>query len=230
MCFVCTARVSEEIGDATPDGYGVHAPPAVDLRFEASPEAEAELQWVREELHAREVGDEQRLRQVLMNLVANGVRHTPRGGHVRVTVASAKAVRIEDAGSGGGSGRGSRRNSNDSARSEDGSPATAGTKGWRTKAKAKTFDDDGESQRHVGLITLSVHVTDTGAGILARDKRYIFTPYGRGEGGGGGSTTGGDGGIGLALSQLIAGQHGGTCIFYFCFYFAFLFSSYGQLS
>ena len=214
MCFVCTARVSEEIGDATPDGYGVHAPPAVDLRFEASPEAEAELQWVREELHAREVGDEQRLRQVLMNLVANGVRHTPRGGHVRVTVASAKAVRIEDAGSGGGSGRGSRRNSNDSARSEDGSPATAGTKGWRSKAKNKTFDDEGESQRHVGLITLSVHVTDTGAGILARDKRYIFTPYGRGEGGGGGSTTGGDGGIGLALSQLIAGQHGGTFISY----------------
>ena len=125
-------------------------------------------------------------------------------------------------------GRGSRRNSNDSARSEDGSPAAPGTKGWRSKAKNKTFDDDGESQRHVGLITLSVHVTDTGAGILARDKRYIFTPYGRGEGGGGGSTTGGDGGIGLALSQLIAGQHGGTCIS-ISFYFAFLFSPYGQL-
>ena len=68
MCFVCTARVSEEIGDATPDGYGVHAPPAVDLRFEASPEAEAELQWVREELHAREVGDEQRLRQAVRQI------------------------------------------------------------------------------------------------------------------------------------------------------------------
>ena len=111
-----------------------------------------------------------------------------------------------------------------------GRPRPPGTKGWRSKAKNKTFDDDGESQRHVGLITLSVHVTDTGAGILARDKRYIFTPYGRGEGGGGGSTTGGDGGIGLALSQLIAGQHGGTFIFYFCFYFLSLFSPYGQFS
>ena len=69
--------------------------------------------------------------------------------------------------------------------------------------------DDDETDEHVGLVTLSVHVTDTGAGILARDKRYIFTPYGRGEGGGQGSANGADGGIGLALSQLIVGQHGG---------------------
>ena len=70
----------------------------MDLTFEASPEAEAELRWVRETLRAREFGDEQRLRQVLMNLVSNGDSAHPAGGAVRVTVASAVAVsvRIED--------------------------------------------------------------------------------------------------------------------------------------
>ena len=192
--------------------------PRLDLAFEASPDAEAELRWVRETLRAREFGDEQRLRQVLMNLVSNGIRHTPAGGAVRVTVASAVAVRIEDdtsASSLRSSGLRSSNDSNDSNASllNDASPShdaggSTGSARRRRKSRHSHADDD-ETEEHVGLVTLSVHVTDTGAGILARDKRYIFTPYGRGEGGGQGSANGADGGIGLALSQLIVGQHGG---------------------
>ena len=172
----------------------------------------------RETLRAREFGDEQRLRQVLMNLVSNGIRHTPAGGAVRVTVASAVAVRIEDdtsASSLRSSGLRSSNDSNDSNASllNDASPShdaggSTGSARRRRKSRHSHADDD-ETEEHVGLVTLSVHVTDTGAGILARDKRYIFTPYGRGEGGGQGSANGADGGIGLALSQLIVGQHGG---------------------
>ena len=196
--------------------------PLMDLTFEASPEAEAELRWVRETLRAREFGDEQRLRQVLMNLVSNGIRHTPAGGAVRVTVASAVAVRIEDDTSASSRlgrrshRRSSHRSSNDSNASSlnDASPGQNDAGGSPGSARRRrnsrhSHAEDDETDEHVGLVTLSVHVTDTGAGILARDKRYIFTPYGRGEGGGQGSANGADGGIGLALSQLIVGQHGG---------------------
>lgn len=211
------ARHGTHVGAHGTHGGGL---PLLDLSFEASPEAEAELRWVRETLRAREFGDEQRLRQVLMNLVSNGIRHTPAGGAVRVTVASAKAVRIEDDTSASSRGRSHRRSShrssNDSNGDDDSNSPTSDGRGppnggtrRRRKSRHSHADDDETQDTHVGLVTLSVEVTDTGAGILARDKRYIFTPYGRGEGGGQGSLNGADGGIGLALSQLIVGQHGG---------------------
>lgn len=216
------AEIGARHGGGGGGGGGAYGggPPLLDLSFEASPEAEAELRWVRETLRAREFGDEQRLRQVLMNLVSNGIRHTPAGGAVRVTVASAKAVRIEDDTSASSRGRSHRRSSHRSSNDSNGDdsngsptsdgqgPPNGGTR-RRRKSRHSHADDDEAQDTHVGLVTLSVEVTDTGAGILARDKRYIFTPYGRGEGGGQGSLNGADGGIGLALSQLIVGQHGG---------------------
>lgn len=178
---------------------------AVSLRCDVDPAAAAELRWLHQEMGARELGDEQRLRQVLMNLMSNACRHTPAGGSVVVTVTRVQTTVNNSRSNGNGSGSASPTSTSGSGDSNS-SPNAKSSSGFGGFGAFSGFggSDDG-AEENVGLVRLEVTVTDTGCGIKERDQKALFTPYGSK----GGASASSASGIGLALSQLIAGQHGG---------------------
>jgi two-component system OmpR family sensor kinase len=126
-------------------------------------------------------GDEQRLRQVLGNLVNNAVTHTPAGTPVRVKIGAGTLPPVAD-----GHPRG---------------PARAGENGF-----ASGVDGASASRKPVPAVVLDVE--DDGPGMPAEQAQRVFERFYRADAAR--NRASGGTGLGLAIVAGLVSAHGGT--------------------
>ena len=141
------------------------------------------------------LGDEARLRQVMVNLLANARVHTPAGSHVTVTL-----TRRSAAGADGGSRDGA------GTEASAGPPAGARTS---TGFSAKASAPGGPPARAVrGGEELVITIADDGPGIDPEVRSRIFERFARGDASRERRT--GSTGLGMSIARAIIQSHGGT--------------------
>ena len=141
------------------------------------------------------LGDEARLRQVMVNLLANARVHTPAGSHVTVTL-----TRRSAAGADGGSRDGA------GTEASAGPPAGARTS---TGFSARAGAPGGPPARAVrGGKELVITIADDGPGIDPEVRSRMFERFARGDASRERST--GSTGLGMSIALAIIQSHGGT--------------------
>ena len=141
------------------------------------------------------LGDEARLRQVMVNLLANARVHTPAGSHVTVTL-----TRRSAAGADGGSRDGA------GTEASAGPPAGARTS---TGFSAKASAPGGPPARAVrGGEELVITSADDGPGSDPEVRSRIFERFARGDASRERRT--GSTGLGMSIALAIIQSHGGT--------------------
>ncbi|WP_390882919.1 sensor histidine kinase [Actinomyces gerencseriae] len=141
------------------------------------------------------LGDEARLRQVMVNLLANARVHTPAGSHVTVTL-----TRRSAAGADGGSRDGA------GTEASAGPPAGARTS---TGFSARAGAPGGPPARAVrGGEELVITIADDGPGIDPEVRSRMFERFARGDASRERST--GSTGLGMSIALAIIQSHGGT--------------------
>ena len=141
------------------------------------------------------LGDEARLRQVMVNLLANARVHTPAGSHVTVTL-----TRRSAAGADGGSRDGA------GTEASAGPPAGARTS---TGFSARAGAPGGPPARAVrGGEELVITIADGGPGIDPEVRSRMFERFARGDASRERST--GSTGLGMSIALAIIQSHGGT--------------------
>jgi two-component system OmpR family sensor kinase len=139
-------------------------------------------------------GDEHRLRQVLVNLLSNAARHTPRG--TTVTVSLLPAAGPEGRGA-EGERAGQDQQTGHAGRSRSGQHGTAGHAGKSGRAAGQTGQPRG----------VRLSVTDDGPGIPADLQPALFERFVRGDSAR--SRSAGSTGLGLAIVDAVVAAHGG---------------------
>jgi two-component system OmpR family sensor kinase/two-component system sensor histidine kinase BaeS len=136
------------------------------------------------------VADDQRISQVLGNLVGNALRHTPPGGRVVIELAQAAAFRKQEAGS--------RRQEAEAlqhlAAREAGGGRQAGGQGLPQRPEE-------------GRTAIQFSVSDTGPGIAPEHLPHIFDRFYRADRAR--TRSSGGAGLGLAIARQIVEAHGG---------------------
>lgn len=144
--------------------------------------AEAELDYLHSEMGAREKGDEQRLRQAIMNLISFACRQAPTGESVEVTLSRATTVSMK-------------------GRALSSCTTSSDERSGNGKFGSDVGSTGAEDDENVGLIALEVRVTMRGANFSERHLKALPAPYS--------SKDDGEEGVQLAMSRLIAQQHNG---------------------
>ncbi len=150
--------------------------PTLDLRLTVDPDVPEEV-----------LGDSVRLRQVLLNLISNAVKFTPRGD-ITVEVSPVTA---------GETLAPSSPPPSDSTSSNTASSNTASS----NTASSSTAPSN-------ATLTLRFAIRDTGIGIEPRDQKKLFLPFSQVDSSA--SRKFGGTGLGLAISKRIVEQMGGT--------------------